>query len=69
MVKRENLQPVPYEQIVNWSFGDFAFRQGFDNVFSTIKVRQAGFNDCLDSETMFSQFFAKLRDLKLLPAG
>jgi nucleoside-diphosphate-sugar epimerase len=68
IVKKEKLQSVPYEQIVNWSFGDFVFRQGFDNVFSTIKVRQAGFNDCLDSETMFSEFFAKLRDLKLLPA-
>jgi hypothetical protein len=30
-------------------------------------VRQAGFHDCLDSETMFSLFFEKLRQMKLLP--
>lgn len=43
IVKRENLRPIPYEQIVAWGYGDFAFRQDFDNVSSTIKVRQAGF--------------------------
>jgi nucleoside-diphosphate-sugar epimerase len=69
IVKKEKLQPIPYEQMVSWGYGDFAFRQGFDNVSSTIKVRQAGFHDCLDSETMFSQFFGKLREMKLLPAG
>lgn len=55
--------------LVPTGYGDFAFRQGFDNVSSTIKVRQAGFHECLDSETMFSQFFGKLRETKLLPAG
>jgi hypothetical protein len=64
IVKKEKLQPIPYEQMVSWGYGDFAFRQGFDNVSSTIKVRQAGFHDCLDSETMFSQFFGELREMK-----
>src|ERR1700719_4462241 len=59
IVKKEKLRPIPYEQMVSWEYGDFAFRQGFDNVSSTIKVRRAGFHDCLDSETMFSQFFGK----------
>ena len=69
IVKKEKLRPIPYEQMVSWEYGDFTFRQGFDNVSSTIKVRRAGFHDCLDSETMFSQFFGKLREMKLLPAG
>jgi nucleoside-diphosphate-sugar epimerase len=69
IVKKENLLPIPYEQMVSWGYGDFAFRQDFDNVSSTIKVRQAGFHDCLDSETMFFQFFEKLREMKLLPSG
>jgi hypothetical protein len=60
-------QPIPYEQIVSWGFGDFAFRQDFDNVSSTIKARLAGFHDCVDTETMFSQFFETLREMKLLP--
>jgi nucleoside-diphosphate-sugar epimerase len=67
IVKKENLQPIPYEQIVSWGYGDFAFRQDFDNVSSTIKVRRAGFHDCIDSESMFSQFFEKLREMRVLP--
>lgn len=67
IVKREELQAIPYEQVVSWGYGDFAFRQDFDNVSSTIKVRQAGFHDCIDSETMFSDFFETLRVLRVLP--
>ena len=62
IVKKQGLQPIPYQQLVSWGYGDFAFRQDFDNVSSTIKVRQAGFHDCIDSETMFSQFFQKLAE-------
>jgi hypothetical protein len=53
----------PPEQVVSWGFGDFVFRQGFDNVSSTIKARQAGFYDCIDSEAMFAQLFVKFRQL------
>ena len=31
IIKKENLQPIPYKQIVSWGFGDFAFNQDFDN--------------------------------------
>lgn len=67
IVKKHGLRPIPYEQLVSWGYGDFAFRQDFDNVSSTIKVRQAGFHDCIDSETMFSQFFQKLAEIRVLP--
>ena len=67
IVKRENLRPIPYERIVAWGYGDFAFRQDFDNVSSTIKVRQAGFHDCIDSETMFSEIYENLREMRILP--
>jgi nucleoside-diphosphate-sugar epimerase len=67
IVKKHGLRPIPYEQLVSWGYGDFAFRQDFDNVSSTIKVRQAGFHDCIDSETMFSQFFQKLAETRVLP--
>jgi hypothetical protein len=69
MVKKENLQPIPFEQIVSWGFGDFVCRQGFDNVSSTIKARQAGFHDCIDSEAMFAKLFEKFRQINLLPSG
>ena len=34
---------------------------------STIKLRQAGFGDCIDSEDMFRELFAVLRTKKILP--
>ena len=67
IVKREELQPIPYEQVVSWGFGDFVLGQGLDNVSSTIKVRQADFQECLDSEAMFAGLFERLRKMRLLP--
>lgn len=34
---------------------------------STIKLRQAGFHDCIDTEEMMSKWFSKLRELNILP--
>jgi len=34
---------------------------------STVAVRQAGFHDCMDTETMFRKWFQRLRDLRLVP--
>jgi hypothetical protein len=64
---REKGEVIPYEQVVSWGFGDFVFGQGFDNVSSTIKIRQAGFQECLDSEAMFAGLFERLREMRLLP--
>jgi hypothetical protein len=30
-------------------------------------VRQAGFHDCIDSESMFSEIFENLREMRILP--
>lgn len=35
---------------------------------STIKIRQAGFPDCIDTEDMLEKWFRRLQELKLLPA-
>ena len=67
IVAKHGLRTTPYDEMVTWGYGDFAFRQNCDNVSSTIKVRQAGFHDCIDSETMFSDYFNKMRRLKMLP--
>ena len=61
-------QPIPYKEVVSWGFGDFVFGQGFDNVSSTIKIRQAGFEECLDSEAMFAGLFERLRKMRSLPS-
>jgi nucleoside-diphosphate-sugar epimerase len=67
IAKKHGLQTISYEQLVSWGYGDFAFRQDFDNVSSTIKVRQAGFQACIDTEAMFGTYFKKLQELKVIP--
>ena len=34
---------------------------------STIKARQAGFQDCMDTEDMFRKWFLRFRELRWLP--
>jgi hypothetical protein len=34
---------------------------------STVKLRQAGFGECMDTEDMFRQWFAELQARRLLP--
>ncbi len=68
IVRENKLQPIAYEQLVSWPFGDFIFNSGFDNISSTIKARRAGFHDCIDTEDMFRLFFDRLRHERVIPA-
>jgi Fe2+ transport system protein FeoA len=67
LVTRHSLVPTPYEELVGWEFGDFLFRSEFDNVSSTIKARQAGFSDCLDTEARFIELFSQLVAQGIIP--
>jgi len=67
ILAKYKLQPIPYEQVASWAFGDFIFNSGFDNVTSTIKARRAGFQDCIDTEEMFKVFFGELRSRRVIP--
>jgi nucleoside-diphosphate-sugar epimerase len=68
MVRKYGLKPIAYKTLVSWSFGDFILNSGFDNISSTIKARQAGYHDCIDTEDMFRNFFASLRQRNVIPA-
>lgn len=68
MVEKYGLKPIPYDHLVNWAFGDFIFHSAFDNISSTIKARTHGFGDCIDTEEMFTNLFARLRKLRVIPA-
>lgn len=52
---------------MDWRFGDFIFNSSYDNISSTIKGRKAGFQDCIDSEDMFSIEFTKMRAIGVIP--
>jgi len=68
IVRKHDLQPIPYEQVSSWPFADAILRlMEFDNITSTIKGRRAGFHDCIDTEDMFSDFFADLRKRRVIP--
>lgn len=67
IVTKYGIQPITYETLVDWRFGDFIFNSGYDNVSNTIKGRKAGFQECIDSEVMFSTEFAKMRAIGVIP--
>jgi nucleoside-diphosphate-sugar epimerase len=67
LVEKHGLLPVPYAQIASWAFGDFIFRCDWDVISSTTKIRQAGFQDVLDSMQMFIQLFDEFRARKIIP--
>ena len=66
--------PRSLEAFVGDSFvyADMLFHYGTDvarppALVSTIKLRQAGFGDCIDTEDMFRKWFARFRERRLLP--
>ena len=67
LVARFGLVATPWDQLVGWGFGDFIFHAGFDNVSSTVKIRQAGFGDCYDTEDRFAELFDQLVARKIIP--
>jgi nucleoside-diphosphate-sugar epimerase len=67
LVEQHDLVPTPFEDLAGWNFGDFLLRSEFDNVSSTIKIRQAGFTECLDSEDRFLELFDHLAADGIIP--
>jgi hypothetical protein len=53
MVARYGLHATPYDQIANWAFVDWMLNFGEETIQSTIKIRQAGFADCIDTHQRF----------------
>ena len=67
LVERHGLVPTPFDKLVGWGVGDFLFHHEADNISSTVKIRQAGFADALDTETRMLQLFDELVQQKVLP--
>ena len=59
----------------SFTYADMLFGAGTDPaapaptpaLVSTIKLRQAGFGDCVDTEDMFRRLFARMQARRLLP--
>jgi nucleoside-diphosphate-sugar epimerase len=72
MVRRHDLRPLGYKEVVrSWEFLDFTLRHGElrprHSIMSTVKARQHGFAECMDTEAMFRRQFRKLQDRRVLP--
>jgi nucleoside-diphosphate-sugar epimerase len=75
IVKKYNLRaPTSLQEFVGQSFifTDLVFAHGAHQLppamlVSTIKARQAGFHDCMDTEDMFRKWFRRFQELRLLP--
>ena len=67
MVARYGLFPTPYEQIASWPFVDYMLNFAEETVLSTIKIRQAGFADCIDTHQSFRRQLTRLREMRIIP--
>ena len=77
IVQRHGLRALSLREILGLShqYADDAFAYTEDgwksrshpNLLSTIKLRQAGFGNCVDTEQMFAYWFARLRSERILP--
>src|ERR1700691_2912022 len=67
IVARYGLHATPYNQIANWAFVDWMLNFREETIQSTIKIRQAGFADCIDTHQSFKRQLIRLRDLRIIP--
>jgi nucleoside-diphosphate-sugar epimerase len=67
LVREHELKPYSYKDIVSWRFGDAIFKTTYDNISSTIKARQHGFPDCIDTGDMYLELLQHLRDECIIP--
>lgn len=67
IVARYDLKPRRLEQVAMWSFADVLFRQTFDVISSTTKLRRSGFHRVVDTEEMFIGHLSRYRAARILP--
>lgn len=71
IVQRHGLLPHTLAELIgsSWQFADFAFSRAGQaaSLVSTIKIRQAGFADCMDSAAMLDWWLRELQRRRILP--
>jgi nucleoside-diphosphate-sugar epimerase len=71
IVQKHQLQPYKMAQLVpSFEYADFTFRHKqtpYESVQSTIKIRQAGFAECVDTQEMFVRQLKALQAARILP--
>jgi nucleoside-diphosphate-sugar epimerase len=67
IVEKYQLQKIPYQDVAAWPFADYVFGCDWDVMTDTLKLRLAGFPDCVRSDEMFLKLFQQFRDMKVIP--
>ncbi len=67
LAQQHDLQPVPYEKLVGWKFGDFVFNTEFDMISDMGKIRRAGFTEAVSTEDTLIGAIQRLREKRYLP--
>jgi nucleoside-diphosphate-sugar epimerase len=67
LAARHTLQPIPYEKLVHWGFGDFVFNTEFDLISDMGKIRRAGFTEAVETEATVVAALERLRVKGYLP--
>lgn len=67
IVRKHGLRPTPYEKAAVWSYADFSWMRDHDRMSDTLKLRQSGFHDCIDTGQMFLRHLAHFRQERLIP--
>ena len=67
IVERHSLRRVPLAQLANWTFADFIFHRGYDQILSMVKGWRHGFEESMDSEDAIFARLEELRALRIVP--
>jgi len=67
IIEKYNLRPTAWADVVAWQFLDAIFGIGYDMLQSTIKIRKAGFHDCIDSHESLKLQVSRLRGARIVP--
>ncbi|MER5394957.1 SDR family oxidoreductase [Saccharopolyspora sp. NPDC002686] len=67
MVAEHDLEPLSYQEVSSWGFGDFVFSWDYDMFADGSKARRFGFHEFVDTEAMFQEIFDDLRKRRIIP--
>jgi hypothetical protein len=67
IIAKHSLEPNPFARLANWAFANYAFSNDWDVMSDTTKCRKYGFLEFVDSEEMFLDHFAFLRQSRIVP--
>jgi hypothetical protein len=67
VARRHGLVATDYAAVSSWPFADAVLSTGYDMVQSTVKIRQAGFADCIDTHASVVGHLTRLREHGYLP--